>query len=446
VLKENRVVLGHDFRSYSQEMCRSMVVGLLSTGAHVIDIGLSLTPMVYFAQYHFGCKAAMQVTASHNENGWTGIKLACGLSSTLGPDGIKQFKELVYGGKFASGQGEYESFDGLYDLFKKDIVSGGKLRKHIKLVVAAGNGTAGRFAPEVFREMGCDVVELDCTPDWTFSKHNPNPEDLKFLHSISEATKEAKADLGIGIDGDGDRLGVVDDKGREIFSDKLGLLMARWICKDHPNRAVVIDVKSTGLFYDDETLRAAKTKVVTWKTGHSYIKSKVAEENAIAGFEKSGHWFLNAPYGRAYDDGITSSAQLLRMLDDAGRPLSELVDNLPKTWQSPTLSPYCADNVKYDVVDRVTAQYEADFKAGKTIAGKKIKNLVTVNGVRFILENSSWGLVRASSNKPCLVVGGESRESLDELYDIVEHAQARLAATGQVGDYDQQMPPRPGKK
>ncbi|HOS03599.1 MAG TPA: phosphomannomutase/phosphoglucomutase, partial [Candidatus Hydrogenedentes bacterium] len=256
VLKESVIVVGHDFRSYSQDLSRSLIVGLLSTGVRVIDLGLTLTPMVYYGQHHFNCKAGIQVTASHNENGWTGLKIANGLSSTLGPEGILAFKEFVKGGKFISGQGTYETFDGIYEFYKKDALRGAKLSKPIKVVLAAGNGTAGRYAPQVLRELGCDVVELDCTPDWEFKRHNPNPEDLSFLHDISRVTKENGADLGIGIDGDGDRVGVVDGLGREVFSDKLGLLIARWICQDHPGRSIVMDVKSTGLFHDDAVLRA----------------------------------------------------------------------------------------------------------------------------------------------------------------------------------------------
>ncbi|HOE65948.1 MAG TPA: phosphomannomutase/phosphoglucomutase [Candidatus Hydrogenedentes bacterium] len=445
VLKESVIVVGHDFRSYSQDLSRSLIVGLLSTGVRVIDLGLTLTPMVYYGQHHFNCKAGIQVTASHNENGWTGLKIANGLSSTLGPEGILAFKEFVKGGKFISGQGTYETFDGIYEFYKKDALRGAKLSKPIKVVLAAGNGTAGRYAPQVLRELGCDVVELDCTPDWEFKRHNPNPEDLSFLHDISRVTKENGADLGIGIDGDGDRVGVVDGLGREVFSDKLGLLIARWICQDHPGRSIVMDVKSTGLFHDDAVLRATNTTPVLWKTGHSYIKAKVAELNALAGFEKSGHWFFNEPYGRGYDDAMVSAVHLLRMLDAVGKPLAALVDELPKTFQSPTLGCYCADDVKYKVVDDATAMYQADKDKGVKIAGLAIKDIVTVNGVRFILEDDSWGLVRASSNKPSLVIVAESRGDEDVLYDIVEHIQARLAATGNVGEYDQSLPPRPKK-
>ena len=289
------------------------------------------------------------------------------------------------------------------------------------------------------------MVELDCTADWDFPLHNPNPEDISFLHAISKTAQEVNADIAIGIDGDGDRIGVVDGKGREVFSDKLGLLLARWICKKNPGRSVVIDVKSTGLFFDDEVLNETNTEIVMWKTGHSYIKAKVAEVNAIAGFEKSGHWFLNKPYGRGYDDAVISSVQLLKMLEESPQTLAEMIDALPITWQSPTLSPYCADDQKYGLVDEMVEVYKADKEAGVKIGGLAIKDLVTVNGVRFILEDNSWGLLRASSNKPCLVLVSEARSSEDQMHDIMDHIRERIEKTGKVGEYDQEMPPRPGK-
>ena len=442
VLKESSVIVGHDFRAYSQDVCRSFVVGLLSTGVRVIDLGMVLSPMLYFAQHHLNVRGAAMITASHNENGWTGLKLANGLSVTLGPEGILQFKQIVHSGKFTKGAGSYEAFENIFQPYAEDIVSRGKVARPIKVVLAAGNGTAGRFAPAALRALGCEVFELDCTPDWDFKNHNPNPEDLRFLKAIHNATLAARADLGIGIDGDGDRIGVVDDEGEEIFSDKLGLLLARWMAPQAPGRAVVIDVKSTGLFYCDPILQAAKTQVVTWKTGHSYIKAKVAETDAFAGFEKSGHWFLNRPFGRGYDDALLSAAYLVRYVAESGQPLSELVAALPRTWQSPTLGPYCADDIKYDVVESVTRQYQEDQRSGARIAGRAIKETITVNGVRFVLDNDSWGLVRASSNKPQLVMVAESRESEDQLYEIVDHIRARLAATGRVGAYDQEMPER----
>jgi phosphomannomutase/phosphoglucomutase len=440
VLGESKVIVGHDFRSYSQDLSRSLIVGLLSSGAHVIDVGLALTPMVYFAQYHFGVKAAAMVTASHNENGWTGVKLAKDFSSTHGPEDILELKALIKEGRFIKGNGNYESYDGLFDYYCKDLTASNELQKPMSVVMACGNGTGGRFGPEVLRRLGCRVIEVDCDPNWDFPKFNPNPEDLKFLESIQHHTLSEKADIGIGIDGDGDRLGVIDDLGREIFSDKLGLLLARWICRKVPKRKFVVDVKSTGLFLSDSVLKESGSEAVLWKTGHSYIKSKVAAIDAIAGFEKSGHWFLNKPFGRGYDDALLSCVRLLQMLQESEEKLSGLVDHLPVTWQSPTLGVFCPDNVKYQVVETVARQYEEDKRIGTAIAGLKIKDLITINGIRFVLEDDSWGLVRASSNKPSLVVVAESLKSNEQMREIIRHIQARLDETGQVGEYDQQIP------
>jgi phosphomannomutase/phosphoglucomutase len=440
-LDENRVVVGHDFRSYSQDLSRSLVLGLLTTGVHVIDIGLALSPMVYFAQHHFGCKAGLEVTASHNPNGWTGLKIADGLSSTLGPDGVKQFKSIVKAADFESGSGTYESFDDIEEFYKKDLLKAGTLENNnLRVVVATGNGTAGRFAPSILRDLGCSVIEVDCTADWEFKKGNPNPEALSFLEGIRVATLENKADIGIGIDGDGDRIGVIDEKGREIFSDKVGLILARYICPTYPNRHVVIDIKCTGLFLDDDILTETETEVVLWKTGHSYIKSMVAEKNAIAGFERSGHCFFNEPIGHAYDDAIAASIQLLKMLDASGKTLSEIVDEMPKTWMSPTLSPHCPDDLKYDVVERVMQEYQCDYEAGTLIGGKRIKEVITTNGVRFVLEDNSFGLIRASSNAPCLAMVAESRDSEQDSWEIMRSMQDRLAQYEEVGEYDQEMP------
>lgn len=442
VLGEEAVALGHDFRSYSQDLARSFTVGLLSAGVKVVDIGLALTPLLYFAQHHLGLRAGAMVTASHNENGWTGLKLASGLSSTLGPEGIQQFKRVVLGGKFTQGAGRYETADGVFDAYVAEVSKPGRLARPMRVVLATGNGTAGRFAPTVLRALGAEVVEVDTDLDWTFPRFNPNPEDVAFLHAIGAAVREHKAEIGIGIDGDGDRIGLVDGEGREVFSDKAGLLVSRSLARERPGRKIVIDVKSTGLYLTDEVLRGAGAEVVLVKTGHSYVKAAVAEQNALAGFERSGHWFFNPPYGRGYDDAMNGAAQLLRMLDREGKTLGELAASLPRTFQSPTMGVHCADERKYAVTDAVTELYRKDLAAGAKIGGKRITDLITVNGVRFVLEDGSWGLIRASSNKPSLVVVAESPTSEEILYDIVENIEARLTATGETGDYDQKMPPR----
>ena len=303
--KNPRVIIGHDYRSYSEEIKRAFKNGLISTGCFIEDIGLSLSPMVYFAQFNLDADAVAMITASHNENGWTGVKMGIKKGLTHAPDEMKELKDITLNEKFLSGTGNEKEIKDFQEIYKKDLINKNKIKK-IKAVVACGNGTAGIFAPDILRGIGCEVIELDCNLDWTFPKYNPNPEDLKMLHEISEAVKKNNADIGFGFDGDGDRVGVIDNQGNEIFSDKIGLLIARNLSLLHKNSKFVVDVKSTGLYSNDKILSKNKCKTIYWKTGHSHIKRKVHIENALAGFEKSGHFFFNHPLGYGYDDGILS--------------------------------------------------------------------------------------------------------------------------------------------
>ena len=241
------------------------------------------------------------------------------------------------------------------------------INKNIKAVVACGNGTAGIFAPDILRGIGCDVIELDCNLDWTFPKYNPNPEDLKMLHAIAKAVKENNADIGFGFDGDGDRVGVIDNEGKEIFSDKIGLLIARNLSKSHKNSKFIVDVKSTGLFINDKILNQNNCKTVYWKTGHSHIKRKVNKEQALAGFEKSGHFFFNKPLGYGYDDGINSAIQVCHLLNNQDKKMNEILKELPITYQSPTMAPYCKDEEKYDVIKNLVKQIEDIYNTKQSI-------------------------------------------------------------------------------
>jgi phosphomannomutase/phosphoglucomutase len=231
------------------------------------------------------------------------------------------------------------------------------------------------------------------------------------LHSISEAVKKNKADIGFGFDGDGDRVGVIDNNGKEIYSDKVGLLIARYLAPKYKNKKFIVDVKSTGLFAKDKILLKNNCETIYWKTGHSHIKRKVNEVKALAGFEKSGHFFFNQPLGNGYDDGINSAIQICQLLDNQNKKISEIINDLPKTYQTPTMAPFCKDEEKYEVVESLVKEI-LNLKVNNTkIDNQKITNILTVNGVRFSLEDGSWGLIRASSNKPSLVVVTESTES-----------------------------------
>ena len=434
-----RIIVGHDYRSYSEEVKSALKKGLIFTGCLVEDIGLSLSPMVYFAQFNLNSDAVAMVTASHNENGWTGVKMGIKKGLTHAPEEMKELKEITLNKKFIEGVGGEKQIKNFQKIYKDNLINNNKIGKKIKAVVACGNGTAGIFAPDILRGIGCDVIELDCNLDYTFPKYNPNPEDLKMLHAIAKEVKENNADIGFGFDGDGDRLGVIDNNGNEIFSDKIGLLIARNLSHKFNNSKFVVDVKSTGLYSKDKILLENNCETIYWKTGHSHIKRKVNTENALAGFEKSGHFFFNKPLGYGYDDGINSAIQVCHLLSNQNKKMSEIINDLPNTYQTPTMSPFCKDSEKYEVVKDLVNKIEKIKNEKEKIDGQEINEILTVNGVRFSFADGSWGLIRASSNKPSLVVVTESPTSDDRKKKIFQFIDNLLQNTGKIGEYDQKI-------
>ncbi|MGQ3017502.1 phosphomannomutase/phosphoglucomutase [Phenylobacterium sp.] len=440
---QTKIVVGHDFRSYSLSIKQALSLGLIQAGCEVLDIGLALSPIAYFAQFDLDAPCVAMVTASHNENGWTGVKMGAQRPLTFGPDEMGRLKDIVLGGGWELRPGgSLTHVAGVAERYVADVAAGVSLKRPLKVVCACGNGTAGAFAAEALRKMGVAVVyEMDCDLDWTFPRYNPNPEDQEMLHEMAAAVRQYGADCALGFDGDGDRCGVVDDEGEEIFADKIGLMLARDLSVLHKDATFVVDVKSTGLYATDEVLAANGAKTVYWKTGHSYIKRKTAELKALAGFEKSGHFFFNDPIGRGYDDGLVAAAAILAMLDrNPDKKLSDLKKALPVAYTSLTMSPHCPDEEKYGVVDKIVAEYEALRAEGGTILGRKIADLITVNGVRVALEDGSWVLVRASSNKPEIVVVVESTSSADDMRALFHNeVKPRLGKHPQVGGYNQEI-------
>lgn len=435
------IVTGHDFRGYSSSIKYAMVSGLMAAGVKVHDIGLAMSPMAYFAQFALDVPAVAMVTASHNDNGWTGVKMGVNRPLTFGPDEMTRLKEIVLGAKFdLKGGGAYQFVENFPEIYIKDLTDRPKLKHPIKAVVACGNGTAGAFAPRILEALGVEVVPLDTELDHSFPKYNPNPEDLEMLHAMRDAVLASGADVALGFDGDGDRCGVVDNEGEEIFADKMGVMLARDLAKLYPNSTFVVDVKSTGLFATDPELIKLGVKADYWKTGHSYMKRRVNESGALVGFEKSGHYFFNKPIGRGYDDGLVSAIAVLDMLDrNPGKKLSELRLALPKTWSSPTMSPHCADEAKYGIVEQVVKHYQKLQAEGAKVTGQAIRDLVTVNGVRVTTEDGSWGLVRASSNKPELVVVVESPVSEARMREMFHEVDSVLRTHPEVGEYNQKI-------
>ncbi len=438
---EPRVVTGHDYRSYSLSIKHALTLGLMQAGCEVVDIGLATTPMSYFAQFELDIPCVAMVTASHNENGWTGVKMGAKRPLTFGPEEMRSLKEIILKGRgHPCPGGSCSHVTDFPARYLSAVTKGHRLSRPIKVIAACGNGTSSIVAPEALRRIGADVIPMDAELDYTFPKYNPNPEDLKMLHAMAEAVRTYGADICLGFDGDGDRCGVVDDKGREIFADKIGVLLARDLSSRKHHAKFVVDVKSTGLFATDPVLERNGAETDYWKTGHSYIKRRTAELGALAGFEKSGHYFFNPPIGHGYDDGVIAAIAILEMLDRAGDTrMSALMDHLPKTWNSPTMAPFCPDDKKYSVVEALTKEFETARARGEKLAGQNIARLVTVNGVRVVLEDGTWGLVRASSNKPSLVVVVESPISEANMRAIFHEIDTRLAKYPEVGEYDQRI-------
>jgi phosphomannomutase/phosphoglucomutase len=435
------IVTGHDFRGYSNSIKQALTVGLMASGCTVYDIGLALSPMAYFGQFALDVPAVAMVTASHNDNGWTGVKMGCDRPLTFGPDEMTALKEIVLGGNWQTRDGgALVHVDDLEEKYIADLVKGGPVKRKLKVVCACGNGTAGAFAPKVLERMGVEVIPLDCELDHSFPRYNPNPEDMEMLHAMRDAVLETGADVALGFDGDGDRCGVVDNEGNEIFADKVGVMLARFMSDEHPGAQFVVDVKSTGLYMTDPVLQAQGARTDYWKTGHSYMKRRTNELGAIAGFEKSGHYFLREPYGLGYDCGLASAIAVLRMLDrQPDKSMADLYRDLPQTWGSPTMSPHCADEEKYGIVEKAVKHFQKIAADGGKLAGQPIRELVTVNGIRIVLQDGTWGLVRASSNKPELVVVCESPTSEEMMKAMFKAIDMHLSDYPEVGEYNQKI-------
>ena len=435
------IAVGNDYRDYSLSIKNALIVGLIQAGLQVRDIGPALSPMAYFAQFHLDVPAVAMVTASHNPNGWAGVKMGFDRPLTHGPDEMSELRDIVLNGEgVARPGGSYEFVDGVKEAYIDDLVGDFRMSRPLKVVCATGNGTAAAFAPGIFERIGIEIVPSHTRLDYTFPHYNPNPEAMEMLHDMADTVKASGANLALGFDGDGDRCGVVDDEGEEIFADKVGVIMARDLARLYPGSTFVADVKSTGLFASDPELQALGVKADYWKTGHSHMKRRVKEIGALAGFEKSGHYFMAEPIGRGYDCGMRVAIEICKLMDrNPSQSMSDLRKALPRTWSTPTMSPYVADTEKYDILKRLVDKLVARADAGECLAGRAIKEVVTVNGARVILDNGSWGLVRASSNTPNLVVVCESNDSEEEMRAIFADIDAVIRTEPGVGAYDQSI-------
>ncbi len=435
------ISVGHDFREYSPELACNLMEGLTGAGIDVLDIGMALSPMAYFSRVMLDIPAVAMVTASHNPNGWTGLKAGFRHPLTLGGEEIARLRDIV-----ASGQtrrckgGTIREVPDLRQAYLDDVTGSFRLGRKLRAVCATGNGTASIFAPAALERIGAEVVPLHCSLDSSFPNYNPNPESQDMLNDMAAAVLASAADIAFGFDGDGDRLGIVDDRGEVLYSDKLGVLLARSLAALHPGAGFIADIKSTSAFQTDPVLRSLGASTEYWKTGHSHLKHRLHQTGALAAFEKSGHFYFGPPAGRGYDDGILAAIELCRVLDrHPDQQLSAMRKTLPATWSTPTMSPWCSDREKYRVMARIDAHLAGMQRGGATIAGRKIAEIITVNGARCVLENGSWCLIRASSNTPNLVVVCESVDSEEEMVRIFRDFDAAIRSVCEIGPYDQEV-------
>jgi phosphomannomutase/phosphoglucomutase len=433
------IIVGNDYRDYALAIKYALMAGLSQAGITCHDIGPALSPMAYFAQFHLDVPAVAMVTASHNPNGWTGVKMGFERPLTHGPDEMARLRDIVLAGDgIARAGGAILRKNGVMDIYLSDLIGDFRLSRPLKVICACGNGTASAFAPKLLEAIGAEVIPLHCELDYSFPHYNPNPEAMDMLHDMAAAVRKSGADLALGFDGDGDRCGVVDNTGAEIFADKMGLILARDLSALHKDATFVADVKSTGLYASDPVLKANGAKTIYWKTGHSHMKRHVAQTGALAGFEKSGHYFFADPIGRGYDCGMRVALEICKLLDrNAGASLSDLAAGLAPAFTSPTLSPYCADTEKYAVLERIIADLNTHKAEGGTLGGSAMEDILTVNGARIALSGGGFALVRASSNTPNLVIVVESLHSRDHMKAIFSDLDRIIRRQPQLGAYDQ---------
>lgn len=405
-----QAVAGHDFRPGSKELAETAVAALRETGVDVIFIGQVLTPMMYSAQYHYQTPGGMMLTASHNPSGWLGFKLALGYSTTLGPAEIAELKQLTISEDFPTGQGSLRVEDYLPD-YTRDVLSRISIRRPIRVLVNAGNGTAGPIVPAILRRAGCEVVEYLTEPDLSFPHYFPNPALEQMMAETGQQAAANGCDVGFAFDGDGDRLGVTDETGQVVWPDRYLSLLARQVLAQQPGAPVVFNFTSSRALMED--IRAHGGKPVLWKTGHSYIKEKLNELDAPLAGEMSGHIFFGKPIYYGFDDAVFAALKLVEMLSSGDKPFSALVAETPTYVATPTLQARCADEVKYGLVGQIIEGFMAD---GYEVT---IFDNNPQQGGRIEFPDG-WGVVRASSNLPVLTLRFEAvnAEKLEEIQQL----------------------------
>ena len=418
------VAVGRDGRTSAMQMRAAVLKGLLGCGLNVVDIGVCPTPLLYYALFTLPVGGGVMITASHNPPEYNGFKLCLGKDSMHG-EAIQSLKADIDKGQFETGKGKVSEHPIIpdYMAYIKKSFAHVKAEK-LHAVVDCGNGMGGPVGPAALRLLGCRVTGMYEEVDGLFPNHDPDPTVEDNLKDLIKKVRETKADVGIAYDGDADRIGAVDEHGNILWGDKLLVLYARDILTAKPGSTVISEVKASQILYDDIQRRGGRP--IMWKTGHSLIKAKMKVEKAALAGEMSGHMFFADRYF-GYDDAIYASCRLIEILAKSGRPLSALLSDLPTTSVTPEIRVECPDAVKFDLVKKVQARLLERAKAGSPPPGLKIREVITIDGVRVVFEDG-WGLIRASNTQPALVLRFEA-SSPDRLTTIRTMIETELADT-----------------
>ncbi len=399
-----QISVGRDCRLTSAPYGKRLIAGLRSTGCDVIDIGVCPTPVFYFSIEHLKTGGGVMITASHNPPEYNGFKLCCGLDSIHGKE-IQRIRESIGHRRFDEGSGGLESAD-VIPAYSEFVTGNIRLTKALRVGVDGGNGTSGPLAVPILQRLGCEVHDIYCNMDGRFPNHEADPTVLKNMQDLIALVRANHLDLGIGFDGDGDRIGVVDENGDIIFGDKLMIIYAREILTRKPGATFISEVKCSQTMYDDIAKHGGRA--IMWKAGHSLIKKKMKEENAELAGEMSGHMFFKDRYF-GFDDATYAACRLLEILADSGKRISQLLEGIPATYTTPEIRMKCPDSVKFALVQQVTDHFRQHYE------------VIDIDGVRVLFEDG-WGLVRASNTQPALVLRFEalSQNRLEEIQHLVE--------------------------
>jgi phosphomannomutase/phosphoglucomutase len=409
-LGKNRILVARDCRLTSPMISEEVTEGLISTGCDVLDGGIGPTPALYFGVRHLEADGGLMITASHNPPQYNGFKICRGYDTISGEE-IQRVRRIIEEGEFVEGKGSYVQEE-IGEPYVERVVRDITVTPGITVAFDAGNGTGGPLGLRILKSLGCDVHPLYCEMDGTFPNHEPDPTVVDNMKDLIEEVKAHTLMLGIGVDGDADRIGVVDSAGDIVFGDMLLLLFARDVLADHPGASIISEVKSSDRLYRD--IEAHGGKAIMWKTGHSLIKDKMKDTNALLAGEMSGHMFFADRY-YGYDDAIYASCRLLEIVSKTGRSLAELLADVPQSHTTPEIRIECPDAQKFGLVDRLREEFSSTYR------------VIDVDGVRIVFDDG-WGLVRASNTQPALVLRFEARskERLDEIRSLVEDAIERL--------------------